>query len=68
MKICPWCNGKGITGQLARGEELDSVMLLGHKIPIIGTMIDVCCKFCDGKGFVDREGDLADAAHEREEE
>lgn len=52
MKTCPWCEGKKVVGRMAHAEEPSSVTVLGKTIPVIGTMLDVCCKVCDGKGVV----------------
>ena len=58
MKLCPWCEGKGIVGQLAHGEEPDTVTVLSVAIPVIGTMLDVACKACDGTCWVPDDFDL----------
>ena len=52
MKVCPWCEGKKVVGRLAHAEEPKTVTVLGVRIPVIGTMLDVRCSFCDGKGMV----------------
>ena len=52
MKICPWCEGKGVTGLLVHGEDSETITVCGVKIPIIGEMHDICCKFCKGVGIV----------------
>jgi len=59
LKICPWCEGKQVTGRMAYGEEPDSVTICGITIPVIGTMLDVPCGYCEGVGVV-----LADQSQE----
>lgn len=51
-RTCPWCEGRKVVGQLAHGEEPDSVTVLGVKIQVIGTMLEKRCGFCEGKGWI----------------
>ena len=53
MKICSWCEGRGVVGFLAHGEEPRSIDVGGVKVPVIGTMIDKPCAICRGRGTLD---------------
>lgn len=60
MKFCPWCEGKGIVGRMAYGEEPKFVTVLGRRIPVIGTMLDVACRVCEGTGWVPDDFEFAE--------
>jgi hypothetical protein len=59
MKVCAWCEGKKVVGQLAHAEEPKSATVCGVVIPVIGTMLDVCCKVCRGRGEVPDDLDVS---------
>lgn len=61
MKVCPWCEGKGVVGRMAHAEEPKAVTVLGGiRIPVIGTMLDVKCCACEGRGQVPDDFDLSE--------
>ncbi len=69
-RTCPWCEGKKVVGRMAFGEMPGHVSVLGQKVQVIGTMLDVCCKFCEGFGMIPADLSQADRwkqiRHEKE--
>ena len=51
MKTCPVCEGKKVVGKIARGEDAETAMILGRKIPVF-TILDQPCASCGGTGLV----------------
>lgn len=52
MKPCPVCEGKKVTGKIAKGEDAETVTILGQRIPVV-TMLDQPCNRCGGTGLVE---------------
>lgn len=51
MKLCNWCEGRGVTGKLVYGEDGETVEVLGQLLAV-AVVVDQPCSVCGGTGHV----------------
>jgi hypothetical protein len=61
VRLCSFCEGKGIVGKFIYGEDQPSVTVEKEEIPVVATLVDQLCRVCRGTGWVEEQEGKDDA-------